>query len=124
MKHNTKQKMEEGKIYCAKHDVPMEEVILDTYEYIEGLPLRNVLAYKCPKDGEIFFTEEQADRLEQTSRAMRIHAFAFKRKVTYSGKSLAVTIPEDLAAYLGLQKGKPVRILPLDKRGFIVEVKK
>jgi len=46
----------------------------------------------------------------------------FERKVSYSGKSLIISIPEDLIRYMGLSKENRVRIIPINKWQFLVEV--
>ncbi len=46
----------------------------------------------------------------------------FDRKVSYSGRSLIVSLPEDLARYMGIQKGQHVKIIPVDKKRFLVEI--
>mgnify|MGYP001591029250 CR=1 FL=1 len=38
----------------------MKMVVLPSYEYIDGIPLSNVPAYRCPKCHHLFFTEELA----------------------------------------------------------------
>ena len=116
--------MKEGKWYCAKCDVEMKKSILDSYEYEEEIPLHDVRCYKCPKCGEIFFTEKQADRMEEETEKLKEQMFVFIRKVGYSGKSLTINIPEDIASHLKVEKGQEVRIRPLNKKGFFVEVKK
>ena len=45
----------------------------------------------------------------------------FERKVSYSGRSLIISIPEDLARYMNLTKENRVRIIPVDRNGFLVE---
>ncbi len=46
----------------------------------------------------------------------------FERKVSYSGKSLIITVPEDLAKHMHIDKSKHVRIFPVDEKKFLVEV--
>lgn len=46
----------------------------------------------------------------------------FERKVSYSGRSLIISIPEDLARFMGLSREKRVKILPVDRKKFLVEV--
>ena len=48
-----------GKIICKRCDIEAKEVVLDSYEYEEGISLKNVNAYECPNCGEFIFTEEQ-----------------------------------------------------------------
>ncbi|MGB9634984.1 MAG: hypothetical protein ACP5H8_00255 [Candidatus Micrarchaeia archaeon] len=45
----------------------------------------------------------------------------FERKVTYSGRSLVMSIPEDLAKYMGLTKGNSLKIVPVNRKMFVVE---
>ncbi len=45
----------------------------------------------------------------------------FDRKVSYSGRSLIISLPEDLAKYMGVKKGERVRIIYIDKKRFLVE---
>lgn len=116
--------MKEEILYCAKCKVEMKKSILDSYEYVEGIPIHNVECYKCPKCDELFFTEEQADKMEEMTEKQKEEMFIFVRKVSYSGKSLIITIPEDLASHLEIEKGQRVKIMPMDKKGFLVEVKK
>lgn len=105
-------KMNEGTIYCAKCDSEMRPTVLPNYEYLEGYPLSNVHAYKCPKCHNVFFTEQQAAAMRQRTKALVESAFGFQRKITVSGRSLALTIPQELAAYLKLSKGAIVKIIP------------
>jgi len=48
--------------------------------------------------------------------------FAFERKVTVSGRSLVINLPEDLIKHMNIVKGKKVKIFPDGRRKFIVEV--
>jgi len=116
--------MKEGKWYCAKCKVEMKKTILDTYEYVEGIPIHDVEGYRCSKCDELFFTEKQADKMERMTKKQKEHMFMFVRKVSYSGRSLIITIPEDLATHLDIERGQKVKIMPMDKKGFLVEVKK
>jgi len=114
--------MKESKIYCTKCDEPMEEVLLPNYEYVEGYPLRNVLAYKCYKCGDIFFTETQVKEMETRTKSIREHIFGFERKVTVSGKSLAITIPHELAKHIGIKQGQKIKIIPVANEGFMIRI--
>ena len=46
---------------------------------------------------------------------------AFQRKVSYAGRSLIITVPEDIAKHMGIERGSRVRIVPIDKGSFLVE---
>lgn len=116
MLHSQKEKMatkmKEGSVYCAKCDSEMRPAVLPSYEYLEGHALSNVPAYKCHKCGNVFFTEKQAAGMEQRTKALVESTFGFHRKITVTGRSLAVTIPQELASHLNLSKGVTVKIIP------------
>ena len=113
--------MKENVFYCATCNKEMKLVLLKNYEFEDGFPLVGVPAYQCGKCHEFFFTEEQAKKMEQRTNQLRKHAFAFQRKITISGKSLALGIPSELAEHLHLKQGTAVKILPLAKNGFLVK---
>nr|MDO8084201.1 YgiT-type zinc finger protein [Candidatus Sigynarchaeum springense] len=106
---------------CTKDKVDAEAIILDNYEYEEGIPLRNVPAFKCPVCGEFIFTEAQVDEMENKTDMIKAEMLAFERKVTVSGRSLVINLPEDLVRHMHIMKGQKVRIRPAGKRRFIVE---
>jgi len=89
-----------GKIICKKCNIEAKEVVLDSYEYEEGIPLRKVNAYECPNCKEFIFTEDQAEEMEQKTDMIKSEMFAFNRKVTISGRSLVINIPEDLVKHM------------------------
>ena len=116
MLHGQKEKMatgmKEGAVYCAKCDSEMRLTVLPSYEYIEGQALSNVPAYKCHKCGSVFFTEQQAADMVQRTKKLVESAFGFHRKITVTGSSLAVTIPQERASHMKLSKGVTVKIIP------------
>lgn len=118
---NMAKQMKENIIYCAKCDEEMQEILLPKYEYEEGLPLYNIAAYRCNKCGKIFFTESQAREMEARTNEIKEYQFGFERKVTISGKSLVVTIPQEIAQHLHLKAGQPIKIFPIAKKGFFIK---
>ncbi|MBI2143852.1 hypothetical protein HYU17_01715 [Candidatus Woesearchaeota archaeon] len=111
--------MKEGAVYCARCDSEMISTALPSYEYLEGHALSNVPAYKCHKCGNVFFTEQQAANMKQRTKTLVESTFGFHRKITVTGRSLAVTIPQELASHLNLSKGVTVKIIP-STSGFMV----
>jgi len=109
------------KVYCSKCNERMEEEVIDRYEYVEGFPLFNVEGFRCRKCGNLFFTEEQVDEMEERTKKLKMRLFAFKRTIAVSGKGLVVRVPADLAEYLKLKEGEEVRITPVGHKGFLVE---
>ena len=54
-----------GTLICTKDGVEAKEIVLDSYEYEDGIPLHNIPAFECPVCGEFIFTEEQVDEMEK-----------------------------------------------------------
>ena len=111
-----------GKIICKKDGIEAKKIVLENYEYEEGIPLKNVDAYKCPKCKEFIFTEDQVLDMERRTDLIKSEMFGFIRKITVSGRSLVINLPEDLVRHMDLLKGKKVRILPAGKKRFVVEI--
>lgn len=108
------------RIECVKCDIEMQYTILPSYEYLEGLPLAQVPAYTCPRCHQIFFTEQHANAMHKRTAQIMQQRFAFERRVTISGKSLAITIPQELAVHIGIKQGSKVRLRPVEQHGFMV----
>jgi len=101
----------------------MKRAPLSVYEYAEGYPLHRVDAYQCEKFREIFFTEKDAERMEERTKELVEREFAFDRKITISGGSMVVSIPHELTEHLNLKRGQRVKVVPVAKRGFLVKTR-
>ncbi len=64
--------------------------------------------YACGKCGKEFSTREQMQELNTLIN----ERFSFSRPVISAGRSLAITLPKDLAAHYGIRKGARVRLVP------------
>ena len=111
------------KLICKKCKEEARKVKLARYEHEKGIVLEDVEAYECPKCHEFIFTEKQLEEVEKRAGALKFHRFSFERKITISGRSLVINIPEDIARHMKLEKGKKTRLTPLDDKHFLVEVK-
>lgn len=107
---------------CSKCRLNAKKVVLDKYEYIEGIVLHNVEAYQCPKCKELFFYEKQVEAMDKASEEIKAHAFAFNRKIIVSGRSLVINLPEDLTRHMNLTKVEMIKLQPLDHKRFLVEL--
>lgn len=91
-----------GKVEKAKTEIKIEGVTLAENYEVE----------KCRKCGEEFYTLEQMSFLRKRAEEKGIwgHGLKLKRKITKSGKRLALYIPIDIERLLGLEKGGDVEI--------------
>lgn len=112
-----------GKITCARCGIQARKKVLPSYEHEEGIPLKNVEAFVCKKCGEFIFTEKQMKEIEKRTETIRVHRFAFERKLTISGRSLVINLPEDLVRHMRILKGMVARLVPLDDKRFLVEIR-
>jgi len=106
---------------CRKCATEMHEVLLPTFIF-KGSPLHNVYGFKCRRCESIEFSKEQQMRLDEERK--RLHVMAFKRKISYVGRSLIITIPNDLVEHLRLKRGQEVNLVPVDDSSFMVEARR
>lgn len=76
----------------------------------------------CNKCGEAFFTEEASDEIEKKAKELGLWGLEARSKVSYSGNSLMVRIPREIAEFLDLEKGDDIRIHPEGKKRLVVEL--
>jgi YgiT-type zinc finger domain-containing protein len=110
------------KMICTKCKEEAKRTILGSYEYEKGIKLKDVEAYECPKCHEFIFTEKQIGEIEKRTDAIKVHKFSFERKITVSGRSLVVNIPEDIIRHMKLAKGMKAKLTPIDDKELLIEV--
>jgi len=76
----------------------------------------------CPKCGEVIFTEKSFDAIEAKAKELGVWGLAHKTNISYSGNSLMVRIPKDIAKFLGMMKEKEVLVALGGKKKLVVEV--
>ena len=100
-----------GKMERKKKEYTYSEVKLGTFD-----------ADICPKCGEVFFTEKASDEIDDKAKEMGIWGFEKKSKITYSGNSLMIRIPNAISNFLSLKKGREITIRPEGKKKIVVEI--
>ena len=86
------------------------------------VPFGKFDAEVCQKCGENFFTEEASDKIDQIAKKKGLWGLEKKSKISYSGNSLIVRIPKEIADFMGLTKGKKIEIHPEGKKKIVVEI--
>ncbi|MBI5176931.1 YgiT-type zinc finger protein [Candidatus Micrarchaeota archaeon] len=110
------------RLVCTKCGVEAEKALLPLYEHEKGIVLRDVEAFRCPNCGEFVFDEKQIIKVERRTQLIKVHRFSFKRKLTVSGRSLVVNIPEDIVRHMGMRKGQAAMLVPVDDKHLLIEV--
>ena len=91
------------------------------YEYYD-IYIGKFDAEKCLECGEIFFTENASDKIDRIAKEKGLWGLERRSKISYSGNSLIVRIPKDIAEFLDLKNGKEIQIHPEGKKKLVVEI--
>lgn len=98
----------------GKAELKSEELNLD-----EGrITIRDSPYYRCRKCGEEFATSGQMMQLSEQLNTK----FSFERPIINAGRSLAITLPSDIAHSYNLKKGKRVRIMPENRKEIRIRI--
>ena len=76
----------------------------------------------CTKCGDEYITDEIWQEIEEKAREIGLFGLEKKVKVRKSGNSLVVTIPPEIAKYVGVAKETLVSMLPAGKRKIEMEI--
>jgi len=80
-------------------------------------------AMVCDSCGEQWFDEETSKKIQEKERELGFFGLSRETKISYSGNSLIVRIPKELAKFMNLKKGTSVIIYPEDKNKIAVSIK-
>lgn len=103
---------------CGKGNLVRREI----EEEMFGLSLGTYQAEVCDACGESFVDGETLDAIEAKAKEMGIWGLAKKVTVRKSGNSLVVSIPAELARFLGLKEGEDALLRPETRRKLILEL--
>ena len=109
--------MEKEKIDCVFCS-EKAELKYETVELLGGkVVLKQQPYYKCKKCGKEFVTSRQMRETEK-----QINSFSVSRPIVSTGRSLAITIPTDLAKFYKLKKGGNVQLIPESRHMLKVKI--
>ncbi|HJX05978.1 MAG TPA: hypothetical protein VJ461_04655 [Candidatus Nanoarchaeia archaeon] len=92
-----------------------------TYK-VYGVELGKFPAYSCDKCKEEWFDEETAQKIEKLEKEKGLFGLSKETKISYSGNSLIIRIPNDLAKFMKLEKETPVLIHPEGGNRISIEI--
>ena len=96
-------------------------VTMSRYKYYD-IDLGEFNAEVCQRCGEVFFTEESSDEIDRIAKIKGIWGLERRSKISYSGNSIIVRIPKDIAEFMELQKGKEILIHTEGKKRLVVDI--
>ena len=93
-----------------------------SYE-IYGKDIGKFPALVCNSCGEQWFDEETSKKIQEKEKKLGLFGLSKETKISYSGNSLIIKIPKELAKFMNLKKETEVIIYPEDKNKLAISVK-
>jgi len=109
--------MNEKCYVCGKGMLEPKKVDFKLY----GTSLGKFDAEVCNACNETFFSEESSDKIDTLAKKNGLWGLEAKTKVGKVGNSMDVKINRRIAEFVGLKKGKEVRVFPDGKNRIIIE---
>lgn len=103
---------------CEKGNLKRKIVPYSVY----GVELGKFPVGICDKCGEEWFDEKTALEIEKLEKEKGLFGLSKESKVSYSGNSLVIRIPNAIARFMGLKKEKHVMIHPEGKNKLEIEI--
>ena len=106
---------------CALCDGKLNEKVVN-YE-IHGKSIGKFPALVCNSCGEQWFSEETSKKIQEKEKKLKLFGLSRETKISYSGNSLIIRIPKELAKFMNLKKETEVIIYPEDKNKLSISIK-
>ena len=90
---------------------------------VYGISLGKFPAKICQKCNEQWFDEKTSKKIEKAEKKKNLFGLYKESKISYSGNSLIIRIPQDIAKFMKLNKEKPILIYPESKNKISVDIK-
>lgn len=89
---------------------------------VYGIELGIFPAQICDACSEQWFDEETSNKIQELEKKKGLFGLSKKSKVSYSGNSLIVRIPESVAKFMNIKKEDEVVIHPEGKNKITIEL--
>lgn len=106
---------------CALCNGKLKEKIID-YE-VYGKSIGKFKADVCESCGEQWFDEKTALKIEEAEKKAGVFGLSKETKISYSGNSLIIRIPKELAKFMNLKRETTVTLYPEKKNKLCITVK-
>jgi len=90
---------------------------------IYGKSIGKFPALVCDSCGEKWFDEKNSKKIQEKERRFKLFGLSRETKIGYSGNSLIIRIPKELAKFMNLKKETGVIIYPEDKDKLAISIK-
>jgi len=106
---------------CILCDGKLNEKMVDYKIY--GKSIGKFPALVCNSCGEQWFNEETSKKIQEKEKKLKLFGLSRETKISYSGNSLIIRIPRELAKFMNLKKETEVIIYPEDKNKISISIK-
>ena len=90
---------------------------------IYGKNIGKFSALVCNSCGEQWFDEATSRKIEKIEQKLEIFGLSKETKISYSGNSLIIRIPKELAKFMNFKKETKVILYPEDKNKLSISLK-
>ncbi len=90
--------------------------------FVYGIKLGKFTAQVCSSCNEEWFDEETSNKIQEQEKKKGLFGLSKKSKISYSGNSLIIRIPEAIAKFSGIKKEDEILIHPDGKDKIAVEL--
>jgi len=106
---------------CILCDGKLNEKMVNYKIY--GKSIGKFPALVCNSCGEQWFNEETSKKIQEKEKKLKLFGLSRETKISYSGNSLIIRIPRELAKFMNLKKETEVIIYPEDKNKISISIK-
>ncbi len=103
---------------CGEGVLQQKKVKYEVY----GEPLGEFTAQACTACKEEWFDQKISQEIEALEKKKGLFGLSRKSKISYSGNSLIVRIPEQIARFMNLKREEEIIIYPEGKNKIVVEI--
>jgi YgiT-type zinc finger domain-containing protein len=106
---------------CVLCEGKLNQKIVDYKIY--GRSIGKFPALVCDSCGEQWFDEETSKKIQEKEKKGGLFGLSRETKISYSGNSLIIRIPKELAKFMNLKKETEVIIYPEDKNKIAISIR-
>ena len=106
---------------CALCNGKLKKEIVEYKVYGKGIG--KFPAMVCEKCDEQWFDEKTAKDIETAEKEAKIFGLSVETSISYSGNSLIIRIPKELAKFMNLKKETRVILYPENKEKLCIAIK-
>lgn len=106
---------------CISCNGKLKDKKLDYMVY--GINIGKFPSLVCDSCGEQWFSEETSRKIEEKEKELGLFGLTIEAKVSYSGNSLIIRIPKELAKFLNIKKESRISLAPENKNKLCITVR-